>query len=292
MYDTYESVVTENDSFIAAYKHCRIWKSGVDKNDYFLYPTLRILRVIEGNAKWQIGDRVISISPGDIVAVNNVVIRKFVHIEKYFDSEVFAFTPMVFGRETDCLRLFYDNAQNTGPLIDRNLPCFGNVNTLLDMAGSVFTDGHIQPRPIITSLITAAVSMILADTDRCRHSGERTYIERKHSAVVVSEAVKLIYSSLNEEFNVEKLAGQLNLSRGYFTRIFRAYTGITPGEFIKRCRVQNTIYLLNSGCTVTEAAMGSGFGSLSGFYKAFTSVCGTPPGKYLKMKTDVKLSDI
>ena len=47
--------------------------------------------------------------------------------------------------------------------------------------------------------------------------------------------------------------------------------------------VQNAVRLMiNDSINILDAAMLSGFGSSSGFYKTFRAVCGMSPGEYLK----------
>ena len=285
MHDSYDAVVTDNGSFLAAYSICRI--AGVPEHggSFFLFTTLRILRVRSGRADWRIGSRTVSIAPGDIIVVNNVEARQFLRIEGNFEAEIFAFLPMVFGRETDCLRLFYSRAPEFSPRIDPALPCFSDVSALLDMLSAAFlAEDSASRRTLVTSLLTAAVTMLLDDIGRHAPASLCTAdSDSRTAASVIAGAVHEINANIREEFGVGELAARMNLSRGYFTRMFRACTGVTPGAFIARCRVQNAVRLMMSGsCNVLDAAMASGFGSSSGFYKTFAAVCGMPPGEYLK----------
>lgn len=284
MHDQYEAVVTDNGSFLAGYKRLHmqmIPKSGAGS---FLYTTLRILRVRKGRADWRIGSRTVAIEAGDIIAVNNVEVRQFLRADGEIEMDIFAFLPMVFGRDTDCLRLFYSRAPEFSPRMDRTMPGFRQADTLFDMLPGAFSmkDAEVR-RTLVTSLMTAAVTVLLADIHEKSPALLTADSDSRTAAAVIAAAVHEINHCIGEEFSVGELAAKLNLSRGYFTRIFRSCTGVTPGAFIARCRVQNAIRLLSSGrYTVLDAAMASGFGSSSGFYKTFTAVCGMPPGEYLR----------
>lgn len=285
MHDSYEAIVNDNGSFLAGYHIFRIANVPENGDNFNLFTTLRILRVRHGCADWRIGSRIVSIAPGDIIAVNNVEVRQFIRIEGEIEADIFAFLPMVFGRDTDCLRLFYSRAPEFSPRIDPALPCFAGVSVLLDMLSAAFmSEDTASRRTLVTSLLTAAVTMLLDDIG-CHAPASlcATDTHSRTAAAVIAGAVHEINANIREEFSVGELAARMNLSRGYFTRMFRAYTGVTPGSFIARCRVQNAVRLMMSGnYNVLDAAIASGFGSSSGFYKTFAAVCGMPPGDYLK----------
>ena len=72
MYDNYIYTVRSGDSFLAGYSHCTLTES---TNPAFLFSTLRIIRVLDGDADWRIGNNIHFIQKGDIIAVNNIDIR-------------------------------------------------------------------------------------------------------------------------------------------------------------------------------------------------------------------------
>ena len=101
-------------------------------------------------------------------------------------------------------------------------------------------------------------------------------------ALTVSKALSYISDHLSEDLSIKALARTFGLSREYFTVIFKRYTGTSPATYIKRARIDRVIYLLKTEkINILDAALESGFGSSSGFYKAFSSVCGMSPMAFL-----------
>lgn len=74
----------------------------------------------------------------------------------------------------------------------------------------------------------------------------------------------------NEDFTVERLAEELNLSRSSLHRRLTKLTGESPSSMIRRIRIElGAQLLLQNAGTVSEVAYSSGFKSLAHFSKLF-----------------------
>ena len=287
MYDKYSHVISRNGEFAAGYKHCSVVSRSMPS---FLFTTLRILRVTKGAAEWMIGSRVYSISKDDLVVVNNIEARQFLSVDRdeLFECEIFAFLPTVFGSATDCLRLYYDRSPDFDPVIGQDMPYIGEIHSLLDMLAEAFeAENDPQAATLALGLLTAVTSQLIRSVD-LRYPGTLSCSGQSSqlAAEIIESTIRYINENISSEFGVAELAKHTNLSRGYFSLIFRRYTGSSPATFINRCRVTNVIRLLcGSQMNVLDAAMASGFQSASGFYKTFRAVCGMSPGEYMKLRS-------
>jgi AraC-like DNA-binding protein len=63
-------------------------------------------------------------------------------------------------------------------------------------------------------------------------------------------------------------------------RLFSRETGMSLGEWRRRCRLLQAMRLLARGESVTEVALDSGYNSTSAFVSAFKSMFGVTPGQY------------
>ena len=291
MYDKYDHIIKRNGEFAAGYKHCAVIN---DTMPSFLFTTLRILRVTKGAADWKIGSRVYTIAKDDLIVVNNIEVRQFLKVDRdeLFECEIFAFLPTIFGSETDCLRLYYDRSPDFNPVIRRDMPYIEEIHSLLDMLAGVFeSDKDSQTGTLARGLLIAVTSQLIRSVDqRCPGTLSCAGQSSQLAAEIIERTIRYINENISSEFGVSELAKQMNLSRGYFSLIFRRYTGSSPAAFINRCRVTNVISLLGSGqMNVLDAAMASGFQSASGFYKTFRSVCGMSPVEYMKLKSGPNL---
>lgn len=76
------------------------------------------------------------------------------------------------------------------------------------------------------------------------------------------------------------LADAAGLSPGYFHRLFKAATGLTPRGYAIAHRDARLRHALRDGPSVTAAIYEAGFGSSSRFYEASTALLGTTPSAY------------
>lgn len=83
-----------------------------------------------------------------------------------------------------------------------------------------------------------------------------------------------------EDFSIDTLAEQLNMSRSSFYRKIKALTDMTPTEYLKTARMNQAAVLLKQGCRSTEVAARVGFTSSSYFAKCFKAQFGCLPKDY------------
>lgn len=105
-----------------------------------------------------------------------------------------------------------------------------------------------------------------------RHPGESPAI------VTAKEFVQL---HAGEPISMRQAAQQAHLSPHYFSRIFKATTGMTFTEYVGRVRVEKAkALLLDPFARVSEVAYASGFGSVQWFNFMFRKHVGMSPTEY------------
>jgi AraC family transcriptional regulator of adaptative response/methylated-DNA-[protein]-cysteine methyltransferase len=111
---------------------------------------------------------------------------------------------------------------------------------------------------------------------RCNPDGPSADVE---NAAIVAKACRLIEES-EEVPSLTGLAKAANLSTGYFHRLFKSVTGLTPkddGEAHQASRVRDG---LAKGHSVTEAIYDAGFNSSGRFYEKSKNMLGMTPTQY------------
>ena len=99
----------------------------------------------------------------------------------------------------------------------------------------------------------------------------------------VTRALSCIHAEYDHELTVEQLAGRLGLDRSYFSDLFREKTGVTPGQYLIRLRMEKAAKLmLDHGYSPTLAAQSCGYGDISQFSKRFKAHFGMSPREYRK----------
>jgi len=84
----------------------------------------------------------------------------------------------------------------------------------------------------------------------------------------------------DENFYIDSLAEQLNMSRSCFYRKIKALSGMSPNDYMKTVRMNKAAELIRQGSRISEAAEQVGFTSSSYFAKCFKAQFGVLPKDY------------
>ena len=97
----------------------------------------------------------------------------------------------------------------------------------------------------------------------------------------VTAVVRAIEGSTSSTLTLSRLAGLAGLSSYHFLRTFRAVTGLTPHQYLRRARLRTAAMRLAGEKTrVIDVAYESGFGDVSNFNKAFREEFAASPLAY------------
>lgn len=96
----------------------------------------------------------------------------------------------------------------------------------------------------------------------------------------VTRVENYIRSSYMHPIRVEHIAEELRLDRRYLARLFKSKTGQSMQDFLVEVRMEESIRLLEQGCTVGEAAHLVGYEDVSNYSKMFKKHFGKNPSEY------------
>ena len=113
---------------------------------------------------------------------------------------------------------------------------------------------------------------------RCKPDGPSAEVV---NAGIVTRACRMIETSKTAP-SLTDLAEALSLSPGYFHRIFKAHTGLTPRGYATAHRAKRVREALTTENSVTEAIYDAGFNSSGRFYEASNAMLGMTPSSYRK----------
>lgn len=83
------------------------------------------------------------------------------------------------------------------------------------------------------------------------------------------------------DLGVEALAARARLSPRHFARAFRAETGVTPGRYVERVRVEHARRLLEETREgIAQISRACGYGTPEALRRAFLRTLGQPPAEY------------
>ncbi|MEL7301015.1 MAG: AraC family transcriptional regulator [Pseudomonadota bacterium] len=92
--------------------------------------------------------------------------------------------------------------------------------------------------------------------------------------------IDYIYDHAGEDLSLDTLADVAAMSRFHWHRVFRAMTGETCAQAVRRVRLQRAGFLLTQGMPIDEVARSCGLGGRAAFTRAFTEAYGIPPGQF------------
>lgn len=93
----------------------------------------------------------------------------------------------------------------------------------------------------------------------------------------VLAVLAFINEHLADELSVDRIAEACFLNRSYLMHLFRRETGYTIGSYITEKRLFAARTLIQSGLSVTDACLRSGFASYAAFYRAYRKKFGESP---------------
>ena len=105
------------------------------------------------------------------------------------------------------------------------------------------------------------------------------------NALVIAKACQLIEQGEGSP-SLTELADAVELSPGYFHRLFKAATGLTPKAYVAASQANRVREELRRSGTVTEAIYDAGFNSSGRFYEKSTDMLGMTPTRYRAGGTD------
>ena len=162
---------------------------------------------------------------------------------------------------------------------------------------NVGADDYIS-KPFNVTLLAARINNILESRKKLRELfSTHTDVSIEASAIpdvdkeFLKKVVKIIEGNLSYlNFDIDKLATALKMSRRQLYRKLNALTNQTAHDFITNTRLDHAAALLVTGeFTISEIGYKVGFSEPSNFSRSFTKKFGKSPKKYL---SDLKLPNL
>ena len=109
---------------------------------------------------------------------------------------------------------------------------------------------------------------------------------------VVEAAIGILRHEYAFLDGIAELAGRLEVSQEYLTRCFCKYTGITPGKYLNRVRIENAKLLLRQGNhSVQFVSDACGFSNANYFARVFRGIVGMNPREYARASGETGKAD-
>uniref|UniRef100_UPI0032177367 AraC family transcriptional regulator n=1 Tax=uncultured Draconibacterium sp. TaxID=1573823 RepID=UPI0032177367 len=105
----------------------------------------------------------------------------------------------------------------------------------------------------------------------------------KQIAKVIEEVRFLMRKNVEREINLEELAQQNNVGYSYFRKMFKKYTGVSPGQYHLQLRIIRAKELLvSTDKSIKEISLELGFQTIHYFSLIFKKKVGVNPSEFRK----------
>jgi AraC family transcriptional regulator len=114
-------------------------------------------------------------------------------------------------------------------------------------------------------------------TDSARRVGRVPGLSKEH----LRRAVQFIVDNLDARLDWKQLGGAVGLAPFHFGRSFKITTGLTPHQYVIRCRICKAMSLLaNTDRAICDIALDVGYSCQSRLTTLFRKHTGTTPGAF------------
>ena len=121
-----------------------------------------------------------------------------------------------------------------------------------------------------------------ATTVRGKRTGSRALPARDRRRSI--DAARWIELHAHEPVTLASAAAHVGLSDFHFLRLFRAGLGVTPHQYLVRCRLRRAARLLSAADRpITDVALDAGFGDLSNFIRTFGRAARMSPRAFRRL---------
>jgi AraC-like DNA-binding protein len=160
---------------------------------------------------------------------------------------------------------------NSGKIYYENISNFG----LREGYEGVF-NCRLMPEDIKDMSISIAVQSLLSKLLYMSKTVDNT-APKGNINTAVSDMITYLNENICTPISLDFLSKKFYISKHHLNKVFRKATGTTVGKYINYKRVTQAQQLINKGYSASRAAIESGFGDYSSFYRAYTKLLGHVP---------------
>ncbi|WNI21111.1 GlxA family transcriptional regulator [Streptomyces sp. ITFR-16] len=160
---------------------------------------------------------------------------------------------------------------------DGRLATSAGVTAGIDLALALVEEDH--GRDVALAIARHLVVFLRRPGNQAQFSAQLT--ARTAGREPLREVQHWITEHPGEDLSVEALAARARLSPRHFARAFQAETGVTPGRYVDRVRLEQARRLLEDTTdAVARISRDCGYGTPEAMRRAFVRALGTAPAEY------------
>ncbi len=101
------------------------------------------------------------------------------------------------------------------------------------------------------------------------------------SEQICDSIIHYLYNNMDQSFQLETMAQQLNYTIDYLSKCLKKHTGLTPLQYLNHIRIKKAVTLMeHTDLTLQEISHQVGIFDYNYFFRLFRKHIGMPPAKY------------
>lgn len=137
-----------------------------------------------------------------------------------------------------------------------------------------------EEKPGYQPLISGAVLHLIGS---CHAAMKQSAAENKEEETIINQSRLLFRSNISNSYSPQQAAQDLNVGYSWFRKLFKNYTGLSPGQYYLQLKIEKAKEMLcNSNTPIKEISIDLNFDSSFYFSKIFKEKTGLKPTEYRK----------
>ena len=179
-----------------------------------------------------------------------------------------------------CLRVFFDMHGDHTALLNRKFTATGRLQTLFEQLLQEQERQEIYADEMILVLLDQLLLLLLRQVE-----GEPLPDSRmKGEYRIIHQTQAFVSSHVWEDLSVPFVAHHVDMSPSYLTALFQKHLSISPGEYIRRVKLQESKRLIRENkLNFTEIAAELQYSTVHHYSRQFKEKFGMTPSEYAKL---------
>jgi AraC-like DNA-binding protein/quercetin dioxygenase-like cupin family protein len=243
------------------------------------HPELEIALFKSGKGIYSIGNKDYLIQAGDIFLFNNTESHYITNIEQSEEMVLMNihFEPrFIWSSGNDLfdaryLKIFFDRNENFEHRLDRNNSATETIrNLMLEMEKEFYFKPVEYDLMVKIELLMILFTLIRHFNYVNVNDDEDSASSQNYNYASIEKAIDYINQHYTDNISLDELAETANMSKSYFSTVFKKLNGISPWDYLISKRISLATELLkNTNKTVLEIALECGFNNTANFNRAF-----------------------
>ena len=179
-----------------------------------------------------------------------------------------------------CLRVFFDLQGDAAVLLNRKFTASGRMLQVFEqlLQEQERTESHADD--MILLLMNQLLLLLLRQTEGKPLPDSRMKGEYR----IIHQTQTFVSTHVWEDLSVPFVAHQVDMSPSYLTALFQKHLAISPGEYIRRVKLQESKRLIRENkLNFTEIAAELQYSTVHHFSRQFKEKFGVTPSEYAKL---------